>query len=156
MSKPTDVRVVGTRLFFIPIRMRVPLKFGAETVTSVTCARACVRVADSRGRTAEGWGETPLSVQWVWPSRVAYEKRHETLKRFCATLAKGWVGFGLWGHPIEIGHDFQERILPGLLEDLNAGFPGRTRDPRLVGCGSPPNLTPPLRASGADSHHGDA
>ena len=71
--------------------MRVPLKFGAETVTSVTCARACVRVVDSKGRTAEGWGETPLSVQWVWPSRLPYERRLETLRQFCVTLAGACV-----------------------------------------------------------------
>ena len=127
MSKPTDVRVVGTRLFFIPIRMRVPLKFGAETVTSVTCARACVRVVDSKGRTAEGWGETPLSVQWVWPSRLSYERRLETLRQFCVRLAGACVSCGKSGHPIEIGHGFQEEVLPGLLNELNAELEGDRR-----------------------------
>src|ERR1044072_2422823 len=82
MSKPTDIRVVGARLYFLPLQLRVPLKFGTETVNSVTCARACVRVEDRRGRTTEGWGETPLSVQWVWPGKIPYELRHDALKRF--------------------------------------------------------------------------
>src|SRR6266404_5379481 len=112
MGKSTDIRVTGARLYFIPIQNRVPLKFGPETVTSVTCARACVRVADRQGRAAEGWGETPLSVQWVWPSKLAYEPRLATLKEFCRSLADGWSGFGQFGHPIEIGHDFQEQVLP--------------------------------------------
>src|SRR5437867_13371942 len=119
MSKPTDVRVVGTRLFFIPIRMRVPLKFGAETVTSVTCARACVRVVDSRGRTAEGWGETPLSVQWVWPSNISYEERHGALKQFSLELAELWASIRVAGHPLEIGLDFQETLLAGWREGFN-------------------------------------
>ena len=68
MPKPSDIRTVGATLYFLPVKTRVPLKFGAETLTSVTCARAMVRVADQQGRTAAGWGETPLSVQWVWPS----------------------------------------------------------------------------------------
>ncbi len=47
MSKPTDVRVVATRLYFLPVQMRMPLKFGTETTTSVTCARVCVTVEDA-------------------------------------------------------------------------------------------------------------
>ncbi|HRZ57379.1 MAG TPA: hypothetical protein P5525_18220 [Candidatus Paceibacterota bacterium] len=63
MAKVTDIRVQSAELFFLPIATRVPLKFGPETLTSVTCARARVRVEDRHGRSAVGWGETPLSVQ---------------------------------------------------------------------------------------------
>ena len=85
MGKPTDIRPVGARLFFLPVHTRMPLKFGPETVTYVTCARACVTVRDEAGRTAEGWGETPLSVTWVWPSTLSYEDRHEAMKKFINT-----------------------------------------------------------------------
>ena len=127
MSKATDIRVVGARLYFLPMQTRVPLKFGTETVTSVTCARACIRVADRQGRTAEGWGETPLSAQWVWPGTIPYERRLDTLKRFSVTLAKAWAGFAAAGHPMEVGHDFQEHILPGLLREANEQ--GRAGEP---------------------------
>src|SRR5688572_14757210 len=90
MPKPSDIRVVGATLYFLPIQARVPLKFGRETVTSVTCARACLTIADTQGRTAAGWGETPLSVTWVWPSKLAYEMRHAALKSFCKELARAW------------------------------------------------------------------
>ena len=119
MSKTTDIRVVGARLYFIPIQMRIPLKFGTETVTAVTCARACARVSDAAGRTAEGWGETPLSVQWVWPSKTEYEVRHRALKNCCVKLAEAWTKFGGFGHALEIGHDFQEKALPVCLQELN-------------------------------------
>lgn len=119
MSKTTDIRVVGARLYFIPIQMRIPLKFGTETVTAVTCARACARVSDAVGRTAEGWGETPLSVQWVWPSKTEYEVRHRALKNCCVKLAEAWTKFGGFGHALEIGHDFQEKVLPVCLQELN-------------------------------------
>src|SRR6266571_3985760 len=103
MSKETDIRVGGVRLYFLPLQTRVPLKFGTETVTSVTCARASIRVSDRQGRVAEGWGETPLSVQWVWPSTIPYERRHDRMRRFSVTLAKAWTGFAASGHPIESG-----------------------------------------------------
>lgn len=120
MSKPTDIRVTGTALYFLPVRTRIPLKFGAETVTEVMCARVRVRVADRHGQTAEGWGETPLSVQWVWPSALPLAPRVEALQDFCRGLAQSWAGFAGQGHPMEIGHDFQEQVLPALLTQTNA------------------------------------
>ena len=119
MPKPSDIRTVGATLYFLPVQTRVPLKFGPETLTSVTCARAMVRVADRQGRTAVGWGETPLSVQWVWPSALGYEPRHAALKSFCERLTKEWAQFDGYGHPLEMGHDFQEHVLPRLLKEFN-------------------------------------
>jgi len=118
MSKPTDVRLIGAELYFIPVQTRMPLKFGPETVSYVTVARAKVKVADRAGRTAEGWGETPLSVQWVWPSKQPYEPRHEIMKRFTALVAERWVAFGQYGHPVEVSHDFQHQLLPRMSEEF--------------------------------------
>ena len=119
MAKPTDIRAVAARLYFLPHELRMPLKFGPETVTCVTCARASVTVADGRGRTAEGWGETPLSVQWVWPSTRSYEQRHEVLQAFCRSLAEAWATFEITGHPLEVGHAFIEQVLPTLAARAN-------------------------------------
>jgi len=119
-SKTTDVRVTQTSLFFLPVAMRVPLKFGTETVTWSTCARVRLTVQDAAGRTAEGWGETPLSATWVWPSTLTYDERDKALQAFSVQLAQAWAGFEAAGHPIEVGHAFQERVLPGLVEQFNA------------------------------------
>ncbi|HTI72419.1 MAG TPA: enolase C-terminal domain-like protein [Candidatus Limnocylindria bacterium] len=118
-GKPTDVRIVSTELYFLPVQTRVPLKFGRETLSSVTCARVRLTIVDRQGRSAEGWGETPLSVQWVWPSSVAYNERHEALRLFSRMLAQAWAHFIDWGHPIELGSDFSHLMLPRLLEDFN-------------------------------------
>ena len=123
MKKPTDIRVRSAQLYFLPVKTRMPLKFGPEVTTSVTCARVCVTVADPQGRTAEGWGETPLSVQWVWPSAIPYEVRHDALKRFCTRLVKAWTDFDDSGHPMELGWDFQEQVLPSLLGAFNKENP---------------------------------
>jgi L-alanine-DL-glutamate epimerase-like enolase superfamily enzyme len=119
MGKATDIRPISVSLFFLPVQTRVPLKFGPETLTSVTCARVRMTVADTRGRVAEGWGETPLSVQWVWPSALSYTERHETLKAFCRTLTQAWADFDEAGHPVEVGHAFQTQVLRALAEGEN-------------------------------------
>jgi L-alanine-DL-glutamate epimerase-like enolase superfamily enzyme len=76
-------------------------------------------VTNQIGETAEGWGETPLSVQWVWPSKVRYEEREESLKLFCTELAELWASIRNFGHPIELGHDFQQSVLPGWVQGFN-------------------------------------
>ncbi|MGO9469267.1 MAG: enolase C-terminal domain-like protein [Isosphaeraceae bacterium] len=120
MPKPTDVRPVAVELYFLPIQARMPLKFGPETTTEVTCARVKMTVEDAHGRRGAGWGETPLSVQWVWPSHLSYHERHEALRSLCLGIAAAWVG-RKWppGHPIEVGHRFLDQVLPDLVDGYN-------------------------------------
>lgn len=115
MGKGTDIRVRQTELYFLPVQARMPLKFGTETLYSVTCARGRVVVESRDGRTAEGWGETPLSVQWVWPSTLPYSTRLKQLKELTSQIGAFWPQFDEWGHPIEICYRFTEQVLPQLL-----------------------------------------
>src|SRR5215211_87834 len=114
-----DIHPVAASLYLLPIKTRMPLKFGPEITTEVTCARVRLEVVDARGRRAEGWGETPLSVQWVWPSALSYEARHEVLKRFCVRLTEAWARFRASGHPMEVGHAFLHEALPVLHREAN-------------------------------------
>ncbi len=132
MSKGTDVRCRGAALYFLPVETRVPLKFGRETLTHVTCARVRVRVENAEGKCAEGWGETPLSVTWVWPSSLSYEERENALKEMCRRLATAWAGFEVMGHPMEIGHAFLETRLREILGELNSGRQDREPMPWLA------------------------
>ncbi len=113
------IHITGVDLYWLPIETRVPLKFGTETLTSVTCARVCIHVQRADGQSATGWGETPLSVQWAWPSSTSYAQRHQAMKSFCEKLASAWAGFDATGHALEIGHAFQRDVLPQLLSQAN-------------------------------------
>jgi L-alanine-DL-glutamate epimerase-like enolase superfamily enzyme len=119
MGKAIDVRPISCALYLLPVETRVPLKFGTETLTHVTCARVRMRVRDAGGRTAEGWGETPLSVQWVWPGNLSYGERYEALVHLCSLLTEAWADLSETGHPIEVGHAFQQHVLPDLLARAN-------------------------------------
>lgn len=140
--RPTDVRVTRVELYLLPVATRVPLKFGGETLTSVTCARVRMTVADACGRTAEGWGETPLSVQWAWPSTVCYRDRHEAMIAFCRCLTEAWCRFDRAGHPLELGSDFQHDVLDPLAANFNRTRQGDAQLPHLAAlvCCSPFDL----------------
>ncbi len=141
-GKSTDIAVSGVELYFLPVTTRMPLKFGSETLSSVTCARVRLSVEDRSGRKAEGWGETPLSVPWVWPSTISHRTRDLALRDFCEQLASAWSAFLGYGHPLEIGYDFQENTLPTLLAGFNRDCSLEERIPLLAGlvCCSPFDL----------------
>ena len=134
-----SMRVVDAALYFLPVEMRVPLKFGDQVLTKVTCARACVRVEDAAGKVAVGWGETPLSVGWVWPAAIDYQERAIALEEFTCRLTHALRSFDCSGHAIEIGHEFIESQLEQLRNQFNAGRIAEQELPHLAAlvCFSP-------------------
>ena len=142
MSKLTDIRPVAAELYLLPVTLRVPLKFGALTTTSVTCARVRLTVEDRAGRRCDGWGETPLAVQWAWPSTLPYETRHDLAKAFCVDLVQSWIANSTYGHPMEVGYDFQMNHLSRLVGQFTAPENESEPIPHLMGliCVSPFDL----------------
>ena len=120
-SNKNDVQIDSVSVHYLPVEMRMPLKFGAESVSSVTCIRVAVTVTGNQGRgRASGWGETPLSVTWAWPSAtLTYQQRYDAMIDFCHILARAWVATDVSGHPMEIGHVFIEDVLHDLLDKFN-------------------------------------
>ena len=120
---PRIQAITALRLWFLPVKTRVPLKFGSEVLTSVICARVWLRIRGSDGEEAEGWGETPLSVQWVWPGASPFNWRQACLTRFCVELAGNLMAIEPAAHPLVLGHDFMEQRLPEILQSFNRGNP---------------------------------
>lgn len=111
-SKGKGIVVTAATIYFLPVRTRMPLKFGRETLTEVECCRVSVSVEDATGRSAVGWGETPLSAQWAWPSDLPYAERAKMMRKCAIAAAEAWVRSGEYGHPIDLGVHFQERFIP--------------------------------------------
>jgi L-alanine-DL-glutamate epimerase-like enolase superfamily enzyme len=132
VQRPTDARVSRVDLYFSPVATRIPLKFGSETLTTVTCARVRIQLMDRHGRTAEGWGETPLSVQWAWPGSASYAERHAAMMEFCKLLAQAWAQYENWGHPIEVGNAFQRDLVGPLTEEFNESRGSASPMPHLA------------------------
>lgn len=120
-------------LSFVPVVTRVPLKFGNQTLTEVSCARVAVHVEGEDGRVATGWAETPLSVAWVWPSDLGYGEREDRLKEFCKVLRDDLVAHGESGHPMAIGHRYIEDRLHDRLDEENEGLSEEAFMPHLAG-----------------------
>lgn len=114
----TIMHVTGATLYLLPVRTRMPLKFGIETTEAVTVARVHLRVRNERGERASGWGESPLSVQWGWPSSLSYDFRHRAMCELTQKLGAALLAAELSGHALEIGHAFQEQVLPGLTHNI--------------------------------------
>src|SRR4051794_17864858 len=132
MHRPTDARVNRVELYFLPVATRIPLKFGNETLTTVTCARVRIQLIDRHGRTAEGWGETPLSVQWSWPGCLSHAERRAAMVEFCKQLAEAWMQYENWGHPLETGNAFQRDILETLTDEFNESREPGAQMPHLA------------------------
>lgn len=116
-----DSEILEARLYFLPVQMRTPLKFGNVVLDGVYCARVWVRmrVGSEEG---EGWGETPLNVGWLWPSAKPYVEREESLKNVCRRMVAEVPGLGLRGHPMQMGHVLLEEHLPSWREDADMPY----------------------------------
>lgn len=139
-TRPTDVRVTGAAVFLIPVTLRVPLRFGSQVVKEVTCARVAAEVSTRHGARAVGWGETPLAVQWGWPSSLPHAARHDAmvgLTAACVQEIGEWPGAG---HALEIGTAFEAARLDSLARSV--GGDGPEPIPRLAAliCLSPLDL----------------
>ena len=132
MRNPHDVQIADVACFFLPVLTRMPLKFGNQVLTHVSCARACVRLKDGNGRVAQGWGETPLSVAWTWPSQADYTMRGDKMKSFTELLGRDLKSFQEEGHPMDIGHAYLRDRLGPLLASFNAGTSGDEAMPHLA------------------------
>ncbi len=128
MPHPTDIRPVAITLYFLPIKTRVPLKFGPEITTEVTCARVKMTVADSAGRSCRRLGRD-AAVRPVGLAQPAWLRR--AARSTARALPRDRRGLAVEsrsspGHPMEVGHRFIESVSAGSDERFNRPSGRRT------------------------------
>ena len=119
MSKLTDIRATSATVYFLPVKTRIPYRFGTEELKQVTCVRVSIDAESRGGKRSTGWGEAPLSAQWAWPSHTTFVARQNAMMSLCMELGKQWADFDYSGHPMEVGHAFLTNVLNRALVDLN-------------------------------------
>ena len=97
---------------FVPVDMRLPLKFGGETVKSIQIASVTLNAYGCAGR-----GETPLSVGWAWPADLGFKYREELMCGFCRFISENLRYRN--EHPMIAGYSFITNELAGLLDEFN-------------------------------------
>jgi len=100
MPRPTDIRIADAELYFLPVKTRMPLKFGAESLESVVCARAKITVENG-----------------LWPSKLTMQFRLERLEKFAKLLATHVAKITLAGHAMEIGLELIENVIANVSVD---------------------------------------
>ena len=128
----TTIRPNRLALYFIEVRAKAPFRFGKETLEKVTCARVMVEVEEVARGPFRGWGESPLSAQWAWPSDVPLSERETALRQFCCEVLDAWSACDTSGHPLALGHAFLRETLPELLAAFNAQRRAEGRLPYLA------------------------
>ena len=126
------IRPSRSALYFIDVRAQVPFRFGKETLERVTCARVMCEVEEASRGPIQGWGESPLSAQWAWPSDVPLLEREAALRQFCCEVLEAWSAYDSGGHPLALGHAFLRETLPGLLVSFNARQSADSQMPYLA------------------------
>ena len=126
------IRPSRSALYFIDVRAKVPFRFGKETLERVTCARVMFEVEEVSRGPFQGWGESPLSAQWAWPSDVPLSERETALRQFCCEVLDAWSAYDTSGHPLTLGHAFLRDTLPELLGSFNARRSAENRLPYLA------------------------
>ena len=97
----------------------MPLKFSDGSAHRSRCSQGAIVVPNAQGEMHEGWGETPLSVQWTWPGTLPNQERLQAMQSFCHMLAEEWLKVEESGDALELGWQFQEHRLKPLWEHFN-------------------------------------
>lgn len=127
-----SIRPSRLALYFIDVRAKAPFRFGKETLEWVTCARVMFEVEEVSRGPFRGWGESPLSAQWAWPSEAPLSERETALRQFCCEVLDAWPACDISGHPLMLGHAFLRETLPELLASFNARRRAESRLPYLA------------------------
>jgi L-alanine-DL-glutamate epimerase-like enolase superfamily enzyme len=102
-GKASDVRIDDVTLAYEEHRYRVPLKFGGTLTDRVTILNVRCVVSAKNGKSAHGFGSTPMGNVWSWPSRtLSYDQTLDAMKALAGRIRDITAGHRAYGHPIDL------------------------------------------------------
>jgi L-alanine-DL-glutamate epimerase-like enolase superfamily enzyme len=102
-ARGTDVRIDEIAVAYEEHRYRVPLKFGGTTTDRVTILNVRCVVSTKRGKSARGFGSTPMGNVWSWPSRtLSYDQTLQAMQALVGRVRDLTAGNRTYGHPIDL------------------------------------------------------
>jgi L-alanine-DL-glutamate epimerase-like enolase superfamily enzyme len=121
----THITIRDVSLSFENFLYRTPIKFGGVALDRVTLLNVKLTVEDRQGKTSQGFGSMPLGNVWAWPSRsLNYEQTLQAMQDFAVVTARAYSEYKTPGHPIDITHTLEPRLLSEQLrQQLSEAMP---------------------------------
>lgn len=116
-GKPTDIRIDDVSLAYEHHRYRLPLKFGGTVTDRVTILNVRCVVSARNGRTARGFGSTPMGNVWSWPSRaLSYDQTLAAMTALVDRVRDLTAAHQGYGHPVDLLWALEARYLDAARE----------------------------------------
>lgn len=96
------VRIVEVEVFFTTERPLGVFAFGGSIAGDLTLCYIRVKVADRKGRSANGWGAIFLSHPWAFPgAKPDGATKDRLMREIVVALSVRLEGSDIWGHPLD-------------------------------------------------------
>ncbi len=123
--KSTDITIRDVSLAYEDHNYRTPIKFGGVALDRVTILNVTMDVETASGKRGKGFGSMPLGNVWAWPTRaLTYDQTLAAMQHFAGLTASLYSECKISGHPIDITHGVEPKLLstavPGLPEAMPA------------------------------------
>jgi len=130
----SDIKILEVTPYFLPVKTRVPLKFGAVVLREVTYAQVKVKAENRKGEVGVGWGAIPLSDFWAFPTKeIAHEIKEKAMVECVRAFCRAAASYKGYAHPVRIFLEV-EKDLPKICREVTGKIPGLTQEyPFLAG-----------------------
>ncbi len=110
--RSTDITVRDVSIAYESHLFRTPIKFGGVALDRGTILNVRMDVEDRGGKTSKGFGSMPLGNVWAWPTRgLTYDQTLRAMQDFAGDTASLYAQSKASGHPIDITHELEPRLL---------------------------------------------
>lgn len=122
--RSTDVTIRDAVIETESYRYRTPIKFGGVALDRVTLLNVMAHVETAAGKLGSGFGSMPMGNVWAWPTRnLTYDQTLKAMHDFAAVCASEYAGCGIAGHPLDITHALDQKLLATEVPDVSEPMP---------------------------------